>query len=41
MNRQNRTREAIDIVIGWDLPDRAIGVAVAAYVDLLTARPSE
>ena len=39
MNTQNRILEAIDVVIGWDLPDDTVGVAIAAYVDVLTARP--
>ena len=41
MNKQNRIREAIDVVIGWDLSDNAIGRAVIAQAQLLAAQPME
>jgi len=41
MNKQNRIREAIDVVIGWDFPDHAIGNAVIAQAEGRTARHSE
>lgn len=41
MNTQNRIREAIDAVIGWDIPDQAIGHAVIAQAEGRTARNSE
>ena len=38
MNKQSRIREAIDVVIGWDLPDHAIGHAVIVQAEALAAR---
>ena len=41
MNKQSRIRDAIDIVIGWDLPDHAIGHAVIAQAEACAARNGE
>lgn len=38
MDKQLMIREAIDVVIAWDLPDFAVGRAVIAQAEALAAR---
>lgn len=35
MNYQDQIHDAIEVVLAWDLPDEALGVAVQAQAELM------
>ena len=41
MLSQIQIRDAIDVVLGWDLPDRAFGDAVITQAYSLAAQPRD
>jgi hypothetical protein len=38
MRSNNPVRDAIDVVLGWELPDNALGPAIDAHARALSGR---